>query len=239
MCPDTFQMTQPRQWAGGHLRHGVLTSAKIQLFSLLTLPLHLFSISPFLMLSCLCSSVWASSHLFSFLFTTFPPLLLSSTVIPGLAQMRSLGFGQGCLPAKKCELTFRHKLEFNWGTRLKKACGPSNFHICCMHNTCMLISCICQPHIPYNLLHPLYATWLFFLHLAVISTFSLVMGGVYDLQFPSASRILDVLITVQILYFPFLPWLHFYVWLLPKFILLADSFLYPTVAQKTVPMFGL
>ena len=52
-----FPMTQSRQWAGGHLRHGILTSTKIQLFSLLTLPLHLFLISRFLMLSCLCFSV--------------------------------------------------------------------------------------------------------------------------------------------------------------------------------------
>ncbi len=96
-----------------------------------------------------------------------------------------------------------------------------------MHDTCVLISHICQPCIPNDLLCPPYATWSFFSCLTVISTFGLVVGGgVYDLQFPSVSRIPDVLIMVQILYFPFLPWLCFYVWLLPKFILLADSFLY-------------
>ena len=63
-----------------------------------------------------------------------------------------------------------------------------------------------------------------------VSTFGLVVGGgVYDLRFPSASRIPDVLITVQIPYFPFLSRLRFYVWLLPEFILLADSFLCPTL----------
>ena len=97
-----------------------------------------------------------------------------------------------------------------------------------MHDTCVLISHICQPCIPNDLSCPPYATWSFFSCLTVISTFGLVVGGgVYDLQFPLVSRIPDVLIMVQIPYFPFLSRLHFYVWFLPEFILLADSFLYP------------
>src|SRR5258708_13912285 len=48
-----FRMTKSRQWVGGLLRLGVLTSIRIQLFSLLTLCLHLFSISWSLILSCL------------------------------------------------------------------------------------------------------------------------------------------------------------------------------------------
>ncbi len=67
----------------------------------------------------------------------------------------------------------------------------------------------------------------FFLHLTVCKYFWSCCGR--RCIWPLVSRIPDVLITVQIPYFPFLSRLHFYVWLLPEFILLADSFLCPTL----------
>ena len=120
--PSVYQMRRSKQWTVGLPRLGTSTFEKILLSCLPMCHLHLFLIFLITMLECLLSTFVSSFS--PFFFTTIPPLLLSSTVIPSCTQNKRSRCLLGLFICYHVTVRTRyvHKLEFNGGMRLNKAC---------------------------------------------------------------------------------------------------------------------